>query len=283
MSADPAARERTPRLPEPLPVPVADNHAHLDLTRPGDPVRDVADILARSRRSGVDRVVHIGCSPADAEAAVVLAERFGQVLAGVALHPNEAPRLAAAGELDAAISRIGELARHPRVRVIGETGLDYYRTGPEGAEAQRYSFRRHIDLAVGHGLPLQIHDRDAHEDVLAVLEEHGAPEHTVFHCFSGDAAMARKCVQRGYYLSFSGTVTFKNARELREALAVVPLDRLLVETDTPYLAPVPNRGVANGPYLMPDTVRLMARVRAVPVHALIEAVSANAERLYGPW
>jgi TatD DNase family protein len=169
------------------------------------------------------------------------------------------------------------------VRVVGETGLDHFRTGPEGHAAQEESFRRHIDLARRTGLALQIHDRDAHADVLRVLRDAGAPDRTVMHCFSGDLDMARECVARGYHLSFSGTVTFKNAKDLRDALSVTPLELLLVETDAPYLTPHPWRGATNSPMLVPLTVRVMASVLGVAVATLCEALSENAERLYGPW
>jgi TatD DNase family protein len=167
--------------------------------------------------------------------------------------------------------------------VVGETGLDYFRTGPEGVATQQDSFRWHIDLAKRLGLALQIHDRDSHDDVLRILQEEGAPERTIMHCFSGDVAMARVCVDRGYLLSFAGTVTFKNARTLRSALSVVPLDQVLVETDAPYLTPSPWRGSTNSPALVPLTVRAMAGVLGVAVPTLCQALSDNAERVYGPW
>jgi TatD DNase family protein len=201
----------------------------------------------------------------------------------VSLHPNEAPRLADRGELAAAQAEIERLAAHPRIRVIGETGLDYFRTGPEGVAAQQDSFRWHIDLAKRTGKALQIHDRDAHEDVLRILREEGAPDRTVLHCFSGDIAMARECADRGYYLSFAGTVTFKNAQGLRNALSVTPLEQVLVETDAPYLTPSPHRGATNAPYLVPFTVRAMAGVLNVDVPRLCTAISDNSERVYGPW
>ena len=212
-----------------------------------------------------------------------LAEEHPALLAAVALHPNEAPALAERGELGAALARIEQLAAHPRVRAVGETGLDYYRTGPEGVAAQHSSFRAHIAIAKRLGLPMQIHDRDAHEDVLRILTEEGAPDVTVFHCFSGNMDMARECVQRGYYLSFAGTVTFKNARELRDALSVVPLERILIETDAPYLTPTPNRGAENGPHLMPFTVRAVAQVLNLSVAEVCRVTAATSERLYGPW
>jgi TatD DNase family protein len=206
-----------------------------------------------------------------------------QLLAGIAIHPNEAPRLAARGRLDAAYEEIEALADHPRVRVIGETGLDTYRTGPDGSAAQEESFRRHIDLAKRTGKALQIHDRDAHADVLRILAEEGAPERTVLHCFSGDAEMALECVRRGYVLSIAGTVTFANAAALREAVALAPLELLQVETDAPYLTPMPHRGRPNGSYLIPLTVRAIARAKGCHLEDLCLALAATAERLYGPW
>jgi len=214
---------------------------------------------------------------------VEVINRYAALLGGVALHPNEAPRLLERGEVDSARTEIELLAAHPRVRVVGETGLDYFRTGPEGVAAQQDSFRWHIDLAKRTGKALQIHDRDAHEDVLRILAEEGAPERTVLHCFSGDISMARECIERGYFLSFSGTVTFKNARDLRNALAVTPMDHLLVETDAPFLTPAPHRGATNAPYLVPLTVRSMAGVLNVDVPSLCTAVAANSELVYGTW
>lgn len=272
-----------PPAPDPLPLPVVDNHCHLDITRDGAPATDVATALDRARAVGVDRVVQIGCDLASARWTVQVVEEHDALLGGVALHPNEVPALAAAGELDRALDEIERLAVHPRVRAVGETGLDYYRTGPEGRRDQQEAFRRHIDLARRTGKALQIHDRDAHEDVLRILTDEGAPDRVVLHCFSGDIEMARECVRRGYYLSFAGTVTFKNARDLRDALAVTPLEHLLVETDAPYLTPAPYRGQVNASYLVPLTVRAMAATLNVAVPTLCEALSANSEAVYGPW
>ncbi|HEY7720250.1 MAG TPA: TatD family hydrolase [Pedococcus sp.] len=274
---------RVPTAPDPLPIPVVDNHTHLDIAREGEALVDVAEVVAAATAVGVDRLVQIGCDLPGARFTAEVVDKHDAILGGVALHPNEAPRLAAAGDLDAAYREIEELASHPRIRAVGETGLDYFRTGPEGIGVQQDSFRWHIDLAKRLGKTLQIHDRDSHEDVLRILEEEGAPENVVMHCFSGDIAMARTCVQRGYLLSFSGTVTFKNAGSLRNALSITPLEQVLVETDAPYLAPVPWRGATNAPYLVPLTVRTMAGVLGVAVPTLCEAVSANSERVYGPW
>lgn len=284
-----------PERPDPLPVAVVDNHTHLDIRRRDVPdaiapdgaeertTEDVAAALAAAATVGVDRVVQVGCDLESARFTVEQVDRHPSMLGAIALHPNEVPALAEAGELQAAWDEIEQLAAHPRIRAIGESGLDHFRTGPEGHAVQEESFRWHIDLAKRTGKPLQIHDRDSHEDVLRVLTEEGAPETTVLHCFSGDVAMARECIERGYLLSFAGTVTFKSAHDLREALAITPLDQLLAETDAPYLTPTPERGNANAPYLLPHTVRGMARTRGVDVPTMCTALADNAERVYGPW
>jgi TatD DNase family protein len=191
--------------------------------------------------------------------------------------------LAASGDYDEAFAEIASLAQGERIRVVGETGLDYFRTGPEGRDAQLAAFRDHIALAKEMGLPLQIHDRDAHADVLAILDRDGAPEHTVFHCFSGDADFARECVARGAFLSFAGTVTFSNAVGLREAAASTPLSRILLETDAPFLAPHPHRGAANAPEQVAVTARVVASCLDIAVETLCESVSRTSEELYGPW
>ncbi|WP_392544521.1 TatD family hydrolase [Oryzobacter telluris] len=284
MSTQPS-RRGAPEAPDPLPIAVVDNHTHLDISRDDEVVAvgDLGPVLARAASVGVDRVVQVGCDLPGARFAVEAAEQHRAVVAGVALHPNEVPGLAARSELEAAYAEIERLAGHERVRVVGETGLDYYRTGPDGVPAQQDSFRWHIDLAKRLGKTLQIHDRDSHDDVLRVLAEEGAPEHTVMHCFSGGPEMARECVDRGYYLSFSGTVTFKSSKALRDALAGTPLNQVLVETDAPYLTPHPWRGASNSPALVPLTVRAMAAVLGVAVPTLCAALSENSERLYGPW
>jgi TatD DNase family protein len=276
------SRERPP-APEPLPVPVADSHCHLDIADPPDDWLSVDDALAASAAVGVPRIVQIGCDLPGARWAVETARQYEPVVAGVALHPNEAPRLAASGDLESALAEIDALAADPVVRAVGETGLDHFRTGEDGQAAQRESFRAHIELAKRHGKALVIHDRDAHDDVLRILDEEGAPDRVVFHCFSGDVAMAEHCVRRGWWLSFAGTVTFKNAAGLRAALAVTPLDRLLVETDAPYLTPMPYRGRPNASYLVPLTVRAMAGVLGVTEHDLCAAIATNTEAAFGAW
>jgi TatD DNase family protein len=206
------------------------------------------------------------------------------VLAAVALHPNEAPALANAGILDEHLTGIAELAKRSRVRAIGETGLDFYRTPDDaGQRAQLASFEAHIELAKQQNLALQIHDRDAHAAVLEVLRRVGAPERTVFHCFSGDAELAKLVSDAGWYLSFAGTVTFKNAVPLREALEVIPRSRILIETDAPYLTPMPFRGRVNSSYLIPHTLRAMAAHLDTDPDELAAEISANTEFVYGTW
>jgi len=278
-----SSHDARPPAPDPLPFPVVDNHTHLDMSREGDDPPDVQAVIDAATAVGVPRMIQIGCDLPGARFTVEVIDTYAALVGGVAIHPNEAPRLHDLGELDSAKAEIELLASHPRVRVVGETGLDYYRTGPEGVAEQQDSLRWHIDLAKRKGKVLQIHDRNAHEDVLRILAEEGAPSTTVMHCFSGDMAMARECVERGYLLSFSGTITFKNARELRNALSVTPLDHLLVETDAPYLTPAPHRGATNAPYLVPLTVRAMAGVLNVDVPSLCTALASNSQRVYGSW
>jgi len=283
MSPHSSGHRGLPDRPDPLPIDVVDNHVHLDITREGDEPFDVAEAVARARQVGVTRMVQVGCDLDGIAFTIEAIDRHPELLGGIALHPNEVPCLAAAGRLEEAYAEVERLATHERVRVIGETGLDYFRTGPEGVAVQQDGFRWHIDLAKRTGRALQIHDRDAHDDVLRILEEEGAPPRTVMHCFSGDMAMARTCAERGYYLSFAGTVTFKNAKGLRDALSVTPLDRVLVETDAPHLTPAPWRGATNAPYLVPHTIRAMAGVLGVAVPTLCQAVSDTSEAVYGPW
>ena len=283
MSPHSSSRQGLPTAPDPLPIDVVDNHVHLDIGRDGAEPLDVAEAVARARAVGVSRLVQVGCDLDAIDFTIDAVERFPEVLGAIALHPNEVPKLAAVGTLSAAYDAVERAAGHERIRAVGETGLDYFRTGPDGVAIQQDAFRWHIDLAKRLGKALQIHDRDAHEDVLRVLDEEGAPDRTVLHCFSGDLSTARESVERGYYLSFAGTVTFKNARTLRDALTVTPLSQLLVETDAPYLTPSPHRGATNASYLVPHTIRAMASVLNVDVPTLCRAVSENSERVYGPW
>ena len=280
-------RER-PGPTDPLPRPVVDTHCHLDVVdrELGEsPAPESAVALARD--AGVTRIVQVGCDVASSEWAVQAAGAIPEVVAAVALHPNDVPRIVARegrGGLDRAIGRIEELASGADVRAVGETGLDYYRTRePDDQALQHESFRRHIDMATRLDRTLVIHDRDAHADILRILDEEGAPDRVVFHCFSGDADMARLCADRGWYCSFAGVVTYKNAEGLRDALRVLPRDRMLVETDAPYLTPVPHRGAVNASYLVPLTVRAMADVRGEPLEQVCEDLWDNAMRAFGEW
>ena len=283
-------RGEPPPSPEPLPAPALDSHTHLDIVlgeRPaGDEHGDWAsddDVdaeIAAAAAVGIPRLVQVGVDVPSSRWSAALAARHPGVLAAIALHPNEA----GAGKADDdALAEIDRLAALPRVRAVGETGLDRYRTGPEGWAAQEASFRAHIRIAKERGVALVIHDREAHDEILAVLEDEGAPEHTVFHCFSGDAAFARACVERGYVLSFAGTLTFGNAGYLREAAALTPVDQLLVETDAPFLTPMPHRGRPNASRLVPLTVRALAEVTETDLAELCHTLTKTAERVFGTW
>ncbi|MEO3887965.1 TatD family hydrolase [Nonomuraea sp. B5E05] len=282
---------KLPAAPEPLSSPVFDSHCHLDImvgdrqASSGDPVAQAAQaasagvrgILEDARAVGVTRLVTIGYDLASSRwNARVAAEQEG-VYAGVAVHPNEAHE--ATSEV---LAEIEALARRPEVRAVGETGLDYYRDW-SSRDDQHTSFRAHIEIAKRTGKALVIHDREAHDDVLKVLAEEGAPEKVVFHSFSGDAEMAKKCAEAGYFMSFSGPVTYKNAAYLREAAEVAPEQLMLVETDAPYLPPVPHRGKPNAPYLIPLTLRCLAEVKGAHPDRLCEAISANGVTVFGEW
>jgi TatD DNase family protein len=282
-------RGEPPPSPEPLPAPALDSHTHLDIVlgeRPADghgnwPSDDDVDAeIAAAVAVNVPRLVQVGVDVPSSRWSAALAERHPNVLAAVAVHPNEAGAGAAD---DDALAEIDRLAALPRVRAVGETGLDRYRTGPDGWAAQEAAFRAHIRIAKDRGVALVIHDRDAHDEILRVLEDEGAPEHTVFHCFSGDAAFAKACVERGYVLSFAGTLTFGNAGYLREAAALTPVDQLLVETDSPFLTPMPHRGRPNASRLVPLTVRTLSEVTGVELEQLCAGLTATAERVFGLW
>lgn len=271
-------RAAWPDQPAPLPSPVADNHCHLDHRIQGDHLLDVADALAEAAAVNVTRIVQVGCDVASSQWAVQTAQEHAAIVATVALHPNDAPRQES---LSDSLAEIDRLAGSPQVRAIGETGLDYFRTGVDGRAAQHESFRAHIQMAKRHDKTLVIHDRDAHDDVLAILDDEGMPERTVMHCFSGDAQFARQCVRRGAWLSFAGTVTFKNAPDLRDALLATPVEKILVETDAPFLTPEPHRGRPNASFLIPHTVRFMADVLGNSVDELCQSIDANTDTAYG--
>ncbi|MDT0275728.1 TatD family hydrolase [Blastococcus goldschmidtiae] len=283
-------RGEPPPSPEPLPAPALDSHTHLDIVlgeRPADDEHGewasdaaVDAEIAAAAAVNVTRLVQVGVDVASSRWSAALAARHPAVLAAVALHPNEA---GAGKATDEALAEIDRLAAHPRVRAVGETGLDRFRTGPEGWDAQEASFRAHIRIAKEHRIALVVHDRDAHGEILRVLDDEGAPENTVFHCFSGDAAFAEACVDRGFVLSFAGTLTFGNAGYLREAAARTPLSQLLVETDSPFLTPMPHRGRPNASRLVPHTVRALADVTGTDLDELCSALTKTAERVFGPW
>lgn len=268
-----------PGLPEPLPRPVIDNHTHLYSTEEYSGLQ-VGESLRLAAEVGVTHVVEVGCDVASSRLAADLAARESSVAAAVAIHPNDAARLGDA--LEEHLSQLGGLLSLPGVVAVGETGLDYYRTRePEARARQETSFRHHIGWAKRYDKTLVIHDRDAHAGILRVLDDEGAPERVVMHCFSGDASFAKECVARGFHLSFPGVVTFGTADSLRQAALATPVERILVETDAPYLTPKPERGKANAPYLLPHTVRFLAGLLEVELAEFCDLIVANTAAAYG--
>jgi TatD DNase family protein len=264
-------------VPEPLPRPAFDAHTHLDML-----AQPVQAALADARAAGVAHVVTVGCDVESSRWAAARAAEHAAVHAAVAIHPNETARAEASGGRAAVLDEIARLAALPGVRAVGETGLDYYRDSAPAA-LQRDWFRAHIEIARTAGKALMIHDRDAHEDVLDILAQQGAPDHVVFHCFSGDGELAKRCAEAGYVMSFAGNVTFPNAGPLREAAAVAPAELILIETDAPFLTPVPNRGRQNAPAQVAHTLRAVAEMKGMDVADLCAAVMATGERVFGPW
>ncbi|AAT89506.1 deoxyribonuclease [Leifsonia xyli subsp. xyli] len=284
--ADGPDRSTYPPLPEALVVPVYDNHTHLEIVSGADGTEplDYREHLDRASSVGVRGVVQVGTDVETSRWSAETAAVEPRMLAAVALHPNDAPDYAERGELDDALAAIAELATRPRVRAVGETGLDFFRTEAGSLrDAQVAAFEAHIEIAKQNGLALQIHDRDAHAAVVATLKRVGAPARTVFHCFSGDAELANLCAENGWYMSFSGTVTFKNAPNLRTALRAAPRDLIMVETDAPYLTPAPFRGRPNAPYLIPHTVRAMAETIGADTATVAAQIASNTELVYGRW
>jgi len=268
-----------PALPDPLPTPVVDSHCHLDSTEAFSGL-DPAEAIRLAVEVGVTRIVQIGCDPEGCRWAVAAAERWSSIIAGVAIHPNDAARMGP--ELASALELVADLAQHQRVRAVGETGLDYYRTRDgAGQVIQRDAFAAHIAMAKAHDKTLVIHDRDAHDDILKVIDSEGPPSRIVMHCFSGDDQFAKACLDRGAYLSFAGTITFKNNDHLRDALIIAPRDRILVETDAPYLTPVPLRGRPNASYLIPHTARFMAAMLKIDIEQMCQALNDNADAAFG--
>jgi len=264
--------------PEPLPAPALDSHCHLEMID-----RPIAEVMAEARAANITRAVTIGTDLASSNWAAECAYGHDDVYAAVAIHPNETVAAATTPEQRTEVlAQIAELALLERVRAVGETGLDYYREYASPV-VQRDWFRAHIAIAKQAGKALVIHDRDAHEDVLDILEAEGPPEKVIFHCFSGDAAMAKRCAEAGYVMSFAGNVTFKNAGALREAAAAAPVELLLVETDAPFLTPVPYRGKPNSPALVAHTVRALAGIKQIGLADLCGQLTATGERMFGPW
>ena len=299
-----------PAPPPPLPRPALDSHTHLDMIE-----LPVPDVLAAARAAGIVRVVTVATDLESARWSARCADQHDAVYAAVAIHPNDteaatgpsrlprdpraphvsaaqpaSPPATAASSPSAAppptaaevLAEIEALARRPRVVAVGETGLDYYRDHA-APDVQRWWFREHIKIAKRTGKALMIHDREAHADVLRILEEEGPPPRVVFHCFSGDVAMAKQCAEAGYVMSFAGNVTFTNAQPLRDAAAAAPPDLLLAETDAPFLTPVPNRGRPNAPAQVAYTLRCLAEVQGLDLAELCDTVTATAERTFGPW
>ena len=269
------------KLALPLAGPVVDTHCHMDVSFDDDYILpDVDEAMAAAKAVNVTKVIQVGCDVASSKWAAKTALAHPDVWATVALHPNAA---AHDPDLETSLAAIAELAKLPQVRGLGETGLDYYRTEESQAAAQHVSFRAHIDIAREVGKPVVIHDRDAHKDVIETLETYGAPETVVFHCFSGDAEMAKICAQAGWYMSIPGVVTFKNAQQLRDAVLEIPDHLLLVETDSPFLTPAPNRGFANASTNIPWTVRAICEVRGQSEQEICELLFSNAARVFGPF
>ena len=268
-----------PVVTDPLPRPAFDGHTHLDIM--GLPVPGV---LAAARQAGIARVITVGTDLESSRWSARCADDYDDVYAAVAIHPNETAAAAGgdAGRAGQVLAEIELLAGLPQVRAVGETGLDYYRDHSDPA-VQRDWFRAHIAIAKRTGKVLMIHDREAHEDVLRILAEEGAPDRVVFHCFSGDVEMAKRCAEAGYVMSFAGNLTFTSAQNLRDAAAVAPAELVLTETDAPFLTPVPWRGKPNSPALTAYTVRCLAEVKNMDVAELCDQLTATGERMYGPW
>ena len=272
-----------PELPEPLTVGTYDNHTHLEIAD-GDQPMDYRDHMSLAAQVGILGAVQVGVTLESSKWCAKVAAKDSRLLAAVAIHPNEAAKYDSKQELDADIEEIAQLATEPRVRAIGETGLDFFRTeDTKGLELQQYSFERHIEIAKRNNLALQIHDRDAHEKVVETLLRVGAPNKVVFHCYSGDIELAKICSDNGWYTSFAGNITIKRNQNLRDSLKVMPRNKILVETDAPFLTPEPLRGRPNAPYLVPITVRFMAEQLGMEANELSGQIAANSIEVYGSW
>jgi TatD DNase family protein len=272
-----------PELPEPLLVGTYDNHTHLEIAD-GDQPMDYQDHMSLAVQVGILGAVQVGVTLESSKWCAEVAAKDPRLLAAVAIHPNEAAQYESRQALDKDIEGIAQLATEPRVRAIGETGLDFYRTeDSKGIELQQYSFERHIEIAKQNNLALQIHDRDAHEKVVETLLRVGAPDKVVFHCYSGDLELAKICSDNGWYTSFAGNITIKRNQHLRDSLKAMPRNKILVETDAPFLTPEPLRGRPNAPYLVPITVRFMAEQLGMEANELSGQIAANTIEVYGSW
>ena len=272
-----------PELPEPLLVGTYDNHTHLEIAD-GDQPMDYQDHMSLAAQVGILGAVQVGVTLESSKWCAEVAAKDSRLLAAVAIHPNEAAQYESFEALDKDIDGIAKLATEPRVRAIGETGLDFFRTeDSKGIELQQYSFERHIEIAKQNNLALQIHDRDAHEKVVETLLRVGAPDKVVFHCYSGDLELAKICSQNGWYTSFAGNITIKRNQHLRDSLKAMPTNKILVETDAPFLTPEPLRGRPNAPYLIPITVRFMAEQLGMDANELSGQIAANTIEVYGSW
>jgi TatD DNase family protein len=272
-----------PELPEPLLVGTYDNHTHLEIAD-GDQPMDYQDHMSLAAQVGILGAVQVGVTLESSKWCAEVAAKDSRLLAAVAIHPNEAAQYESLQKLDQDIDAIADLASEPRVRAVGETGLDFFRTEDlKGIEQQHYSFERHIEIAKQNNLALQIHDRDAHEEVVQTLLRVGAPDKVVFHCYSGDLELAKICKDNGWYTSFAGNITIKRNQHLRDSLMAMPTNRILVETDAPFLTPEPLRGRPNAPYLVPITVRFMADQLGMDANELSGQIAANTIEVYGSW
>ena len=272
-----------PDLPEPLLVGTYDNHTHLEIAD-GDQPMNYQDHLALANQVGILGAVQVGVTLESSRWSAEVAASDPRLLAAVAIHPNEAAQYESMQALDVDIDGIADLASQERVRAIGETGLDFFRTESEqGKSFQQHSFERHIQIAKEFGLALQIHDRDAHEQVVETLLRVGAPAKVVLHCYSGDIELAKICAEHGWYTSFAGNITIKRNQHLRDSFRHMPKDLILVETDAPFLTPEPLRGRPNAPYLVPITVRFMAAELGMDANELSGQLAKNTVAVYGSW
>ena len=272
-----------PEIPEPLVIGTYDNHTHLEIADSDNPLT-VDQQIEKMKLAGMLGAVQVGVTLESSKWSAEAASNHPELLAAVALHPNEAPLYGTTASLEEAVSEIAELATQERVRAIGETGLDFFRTeGEQELELQQQSFEWHIEIAKQNNIALQIHDREAHSKVVETLLKVGAPERTVFHCYSGDPELAAICNENGWFMSFAGNVTFKKNTHLQESFLLADTSLRLIETDAPFLAPEPIRGRPNAPYLVPHTLRYLSDLAELPAEQLASELNSNTLSVYGSW